>query len=117
MTMQRMAQAMDNIMSRRIAKNPNIAKVPMVRAMMNSMSRRGMTPQVQTALAAQQEQQPGMKKGGKVKKLAKGGTARDEDKGVVDRALGTKFGFSKGGSVSKRADGCAVKGKTKGRFV
>lgn len=60
---------------------------------------------------------PGMKKGGKVKKMAKGGSTRDEDKGVVDRALGTKLGFSKGGSASKRADGCATKGKTKGRFV
>jgi uncharacterized protein YjcR len=36
---------------------------------------------------------PGMKKGGKVKKMAKGGSA------------------------SKRADGCATKGKTKGKFV
>lgn len=35
----------------------------------------------------------GMKKGGKVKK------------------------YAKGGSASKRADGCATKGKTKGRFV
>jgi hypothetical protein len=35
----------------------------------------------------------GMKKGGKVKKMAKGGSA------------------------SKRADGCCSKGKTKGRFV
>jgi len=35
----------------------------------------------------------GMKRGGKVKKMAKGGSA------------------------SKRADGCATKGKTKGRFV
>jgi hypothetical protein len=35
----------------------------------------------------------GMRKGGKVKKMAKGGSA------------------------SKRADGCATKGKTKGRFV
>jgi hypothetical protein len=35
----------------------------------------------------------GMKRGGAVKKMAKGGTA------------------------SKRADGCATKGKTKGRFV
>ena len=26
-------------------------------------------------------------------------------------------GFAKGGSASSRADGCAVKGKTKGRFV
>jgi hypothetical protein len=38
----------------------------------------------------------GMKKGGAVKKMAKGGSVS---------------------SASKRADGCAVKGKTKGRFV
>ncbi len=38
-------------------------------------------------------QAPRMKKGGKVKKMAKGGSA------------------------SSRADGCAIKGKTKGRFV
>jgi hypothetical protein len=36
----------------------------------------------------------GMKKGGKVKKMAKGGS-----------------------TASKRADGCAQRGKTKGRFV
>lgn len=36
----------------------------------------------------------GMKRGGKVKKMAKGGS-----------------------TASKRADGCATKGKTKGRFV
>jgi hypothetical protein len=35
-----------------------------------------------------------LKKGGKVKKMAKGGS-----------------------TASKRADGCATKGKTKGRFV
>jgi hypothetical protein len=39
---------------------------------------------------------PGMKKGGKVKKMAKGGST---------------------GSASKRADGCAQRGKTKGKFV
>ena len=38
----------------------------------------------------------GMKKGGAVKKKAKGGTVS---------------------SASKRGDGCAIKGKTKGRFV
>ena len=38
----------------------------------------------------------GMKKGGTVKKMAKGGSVS---------------------SASKRGDGCAVKGKTKGRFV
>jgi hypothetical protein len=37
---------------------------------------------------------PGMKRGGAVKKMAKGGS-----------------------TASKRADGCATKGKTKGRFV
>jgi hypothetical protein len=36
----------------------------------------------------------GMKRGGKVKKMAKGGS-----------------------TASKRADGCAIKGKTKGKFV
>lgn len=39
---------------------------------------------------------PAMRKGGKVKKMAKGGSTS---------------------SASRRADGCATKGKTKGRFV
>jgi hypothetical protein len=38
----------------------------------------------------------GMKKGGKVKKMAKGGSV---------------------GSASKRADGCAKRGKTRGKMV
>ena len=42
---------------------------------------------------------PGMAKGGAVKKMAKGGAV------------------SKASSASKRADGCAQRGKTKGRFV
>lgn len=41
-----------------------------------------------------QRDMSGMKKGGKVKKMAKGGS-----------------------TASKRADGCATQGKTKGRFV
>lgn len=41
-----------------------------------------------------EENEPTMRRGGKVKKMAKGGSA-----------------------ASKRADGCATKGKTKGRFV
>jgi hypothetical protein len=40
------------------------------------------------------QEAPAMRKGGKVKKMAKGGS-----------------------TASKRADGCATKGKTKGRFV
>jgi hypothetical protein len=42
---------------------------------------------------AQRQSMSGMKKGGKVKK------------------------YAAGGSASKRADGCAVKGKTRGKFV
>jgi len=41
----------------------------------------------------------GMKKGGKVKKMAYGGKVKS------------------GSSASRRADGCAVKGRTKGRIV
>jgi hypothetical protein len=44
------------------------------------------------------------------------GPIKDKDK----KAKGGSVGYKKGGSVSsasKRADGCAVKGKTKGRMV
>lgn len=43
------------------------------------------------------EMEPGMKKGGRVKKMAKGGVVKV--------------------SASRRGDGCATKGKTKGRMV
>ena len=49
---------------------------------------------------------------------AKGGKAGDEPTGGKKRTKAKKY--AKGGSVSsasKRADGCATKGKTKGRFV
>jgi hypothetical protein len=49
-------------------------------------------PMVEDIMVA--EEAPAMRKGGKVKKMAKGGS-----------------------TASKRADGCATKGKTKGRFV
>jgi hypothetical protein len=45
---------------------------------------------------------PAMKRGGAVKKMAKGGTASSA---------------SSASSASKRADGCAQRGKTKGRMV
>jgi len=47
----------------------------------------------EAARLAKDSEDTGMKRGGKVKKMAKGG------------------------SVSKRADGCCSKGKTKGKFV
>jgi len=43
-----------------------------------------------------EEETVGMRKGGRIKKYAKGGSAS---------------------SASKRADGCATKGKTRGKFV
>ena len=73
----------------------------------------------------------GMKSGGSVEKFRKGGmsdltgdgkvTRADvlKGRGVFKRGGSTKK-YASGGSVSsasKRADGCAVKGKTKGRFV
>ena len=68
------------------------------------------------------KQAPSMKHGGAVKKMAKGGKLTDlTGDGKVTRADVLKGrgvpGFSKGGTASKRADGCATKGKTKGRFV
>ena len=53
-------------------------------------------PMVEDVMVAQEAPAgaPMMRKGGKVKKMAKGGS-----------------------TASKRADGCATKGKTKGRFV
>jgi hypothetical protein len=35
----------------------------------------------------------------------------------VKKAKGGKIGYKAGGSVSKRADGCATRGKTRGRVV
>ena len=83
-----------------------------------------------------QDDMSGMKKGGKVKKMAAGG-AIDKPKPkpmplptsprrVPPSLLPTKpppkgraiQKYAKGGSTaSKRGDGCATKGKTKGRFV
>ena len=41
---------------------------------------------------------------------------RRDMEAAYERARGAKK-FAKGGSASSRADGCATKGKTKGRFV
>jgi hypothetical protein len=56
--------------------------------------RRRMEEEEKKKQAPGAKQAPGMKHGGAVKKMAKGGS-----------------------TASKRADGCATKGKTKGRFV
>jgi hypothetical protein len=63
-----------------------------------------------------------MKQGGSIKKMAKGGAVgpaeavRKHERNMHKGKTPTKF--AKGGSTaSKRADGCATKGKTKGRMV
>lgn len=52
--------------------------------------------------------------------LDEGGLS-DEQKAALKQQLAAQRGMKKGGmvksSVSKRADGCCVKGKTKGRMV
>lgn len=61
--------------------------------------------------------------------IGSGGGARPGDMGNITRGTGKIYKHAKGGKVkkmakggsvssaSKRADGCATKGKTKGRFV
>jgi hypothetical protein len=60
----------------------------------------------------------GMKSGGAVKKLAGGGLGQPTRPGRTT-GMGQPMKYKKGGAVSasKRADGCATKGKTKGRMV
>jgi hypothetical protein len=60
--------------------------------------------------------------GGPQRGMSFSGLALNPAGGPVQRGMGmTGSGFAKGGSVgskaSKRADGCAQRGKTKGRFV
>jgi|688.fasta_scaffold189547_2 hypothetical protein len=65
----------------------------------------------------------GMKHGGNVKKMAKGGMPDLTGDGKITRAdvLKGRGVFKKGGAVkssaSKRADGIAVRGKTRGKMV
>jgi hypothetical protein len=64
----------------------------------------------------------GMAKGGKAKMADKAGRAlKKKSADTMGRAMMKKAGggkcYAKGGSVSARADGCAVKGKTKGKMI
>jgi hypothetical protein len=78
--------------------NPNMMADMAMQAQANMPAAGGMRgrPMVEDIMVAQEGPAgaPMMRKGGKVKKMAKGGS-----------------------TASKRADGCATKGKTKGRFV
>lgn len=56
------------------------------------------------------EMEPGMKKGGPVKKMAKGGPVKASTKGM-------KPVYKMAGGGAARGDGCAARGKTKGRMI
>lgn len=75
------------------ARNKDMRNAAMAAEMQRDADMRDKGRAIASRLAPE-TQQNAMKKGGKVKKMAKGGS-----------------------TASKRADGCAVKGKTKGRFV
>jgi len=83
-------------------------------------------------LDAKEKAEEGMRRGGKIKKMASGGSFPDlTGDGKVTRAdvLKGRGVFNQGGrvkryasggsvsSASKRADGCATKGKTRGKFI
>ena len=64
---------------------------------------------------AKRNAKPGMAKGGKATKF--GAAMKKKSADTKGRAM---MKFAKGGSVSsasKRADGCAIKGKTKGKML
>jgi len=91
---------------------PAKADMPTRASVASAMDKVGVTPKVgiaagqtvdptvmkamRAASGKKDEDEMGMKRGGKVKKYAKGGSVS---------------------SASKRADGCAIKGKTRGRMV
>ncbi len=90
----RMAGAAQKKDARRAAAEAEIMAMRQAdfNAKRNAASGMRARPMVEEVMVA--EEAPAMRKGGKVKKMAKGGS-----------------------TASKRADGCATKGKTKGRFV
>lgn len=74
------------------ARDKNMRRAAMEAEMLKGRAGMRGRPMVEDIMVA--EEAPAMRKGGKVKKMAKGGS-----------------------TASKRADGCATKGKTKGKFV
>ncbi len=94
----RMAGAAQKKDARRAAAEAEIMAMRQAdfNAKRNAASGMRARPMVEDIMVAQEAPAgaPMMRKGGKVKKMAKGGS-----------------------TASKRADGCATKGKTKGRFV
>lgn len=64
--------------------------------------------------------QPDYDVGGPKRRFARGKVKRDDDERPVGKMRMLPKKMRKGGSISsasKRADGCAIKGKTRGKFV
>jgi hypothetical protein len=103
------------------------------------MAPQGMAPQAMPMAPQAMPMAPGMKKGGKVskadmqkagfydkgktkserQKIVKKVTTKPQRVAIVEKAFSTKK-MKAGGAVSsasKRADGCAIKGKTRGKMV
>lgn len=80
----------------KIARNGGLGLAGMLMAKKKKAAMMGGRPMAEEVMVAEEAPAgaPMMRKGGKVKKMAKGGS-----------------------TASKRGDGCATKGKTKGRFV
>ena len=89
-------------------KNPGMAKLPTaVRNKMGYMKKGGIASDAKEDMKMDKGQDKAM-----IKKAFKQHDAQEHKGGK-----GTTLKLAKGGSASSRADGCAVKGKTKGTMI
>ena len=89
-------------------KNPGLSKLPTeVRNKMGYMKKGGMASDAKEDMKMDKKQDVAM-----IKKAFKQHDTQEHKGGK-----GTTLKLSKGGSASSRADGCAVKGKTKGTMI
>ena len=114
-------------------KKPMMSQRPMPRAPMPPVGgRMGMDNQMMQPGSPEPGTPGMMKKGGKVKKMAMGGMAKNDtaqDKAMIKKAMkqhdaqehkggkGTDLKLAKGGTFRKSANGVAKKGLTKGTVI
>lgn len=70
-------------------------------------------------MRAEQEEQKAMDRAAEISRRSSMGTLKEEPKKPIGKARGGMM-YAKGGTVgsaSKRADGCAMRGKTRGKMV
>lgn len=117
--------------NKRYAKGGSVKKPMPKEGATGDSSTVPMTPERKAFMKRMQDEEAASKKGVKPNpsKYAKGGKMADKmgramkkkSADTMGRAMMKKAGggkcYAKGGSVSSRADGCATKGKTKGKMV